>query len=227
MTTMSPQQASAGFAEQGTTDGTTVRLLMCGAIAGVLFVGASFVQAITRQGFDLARQPLSLLLLGDLGWIQLINFETVGLLAIAYAIGVRRRLDGGRAGTWGPNLIGAWGAGLIIAGIFGPDPSMGFPSGAPPGNPPTMSTHSMVHGIGFFVSLASLVGGCLVFARRCVGLGQRGWAAYCVATAIAAPALVVLSGIMMPGGRGGIALFGLAIVMSAWIVLIAAHLLVD
>jgi hypothetical protein len=90
-----------------------------------------------------------------------------------------------------------------------------------------MSTHSMVHGIGFFVSLASLVGGCLVFARRCAGLDQRGWAAYCVATAIAAHALVVLSGIMMPGGRGGIALFGLAIVMSAWIVLIAAQLLVD
>jgi uncharacterized protein DUF998 len=117
---MSPHHASAGFAEQGTTDGTTVRPLMRGAIAGSLFVGASFVQAITRQGFDLTRQPLSLLLLGDLGWIQLINFEAVGLLAIAYAIGVRRRLDGGRAGTWGPILIGAWGAGLIIAGVFGP-----------------------------------------------------------------------------------------------------------
>lgn len=227
MTTMSPQQASADFAARGATDGTTVRLLTCGAIAGVLFVGASFIQAITRQGFDLARQPLSLLLLGDLGWIQLINFEAVGLLAIAYAVGVRRRLVGGRAGTWGPILIGAWGAGLIIAGVFGPDPSMGFPPGAPPGNPPTMSTHSMVHGLAFFVSLASLVAGCLVFARRFVGLGQRGWASYCVATAIAAPAFVVLSGIMMPGGRGGIALFGLAIVMSAWMVLIAAHLLAD
>jgi hypothetical protein len=29
----------------------------------------------------------------------------------------------------------------------------------------------------------------------------------------------------MSSGRGGIPLFGLAIVMSAWIVLIAAHLL--
>ena len=49
MTTMSPQQASAGFAEREATDGTTVRLLVCGAIAGVLFVGGSFVQAITGR----------------------------------------------------------------------------------------------------------------------------------------------------------------------------------
>jgi hypothetical protein len=64
-----------------------------------------------------------------------------------------------------------------------------------------------------------------VFARRSFGLGERGWSAYCTATAILAPALIVISGIMMPGGRGGIALFALAIVIALWIVLIAAHFL--
>jgi len=88
-----------------------------------------------------------------------------------------------------------------------------------------MSVHSMIHGIGFFVSLASLVAACLVFTRRFVALRQRVWATYCVATAVAAPVLVFLSGVMMSRGRGGLPLFGLAIVMSAWIVLIAAHLL--
>jgi hypothetical protein len=205
----------------------TRRLLVCGVIAGPLFVGASFVQAVMRQGFDLARQPLSLLLLGDLGWIQLINFEVSGLLAIAYAVGVRRFLHPGRAGTWGPLLIGAWGAGLIVAGFFGPDPSMGFPPGAPEGTPPSMTLHSMIHGIGFFVSLASLVVACFVFARRFASLRQRGWATYCVATAVAMPALMVLSGAMMSGGRGGTPLFAMAIVMAAWIALVAARLLVE
>jgi hypothetical protein len=119
-----------------------------------------------RQGFDLARQPISLLLLGDLGWVQLINFEASGLLAIAFAVGVRRLLHPGRAGTWGPVFIGAYGVGLVIAGIFGPDPSMGFPPGAPEGIPTSMSTHSAIHGAAFLVSLVGLVGSCIVFARR-------------------------------------------------------------
>jgi hypothetical protein len=229
MTAFSPQLTVVDAAHQGPPDSsrTTRRLLMCGVIAGVLFVGVSFLQAISRHGFNAARQPLSLLLLGDLGWIQLINFEATGVLAIAYAVGVHRRLRPGRAATWGAILIGAWGAGLIIAGAFGPDPSMGFPPGAPPGNPPTMTTHSLVHGIGFAVSLVSLIGACAVFARRSFGRRERGWSAYCVATAVLAPALIVISGIMMPDGRGGTALFALAIVMALWIVLIAAHLLTD
>ena len=158
MTAGGTHQAGAQPAEHQTTTGMTRRLLVCGVIGGPLLVGASFIQAITRQGFDLTRQPLSLLLLGDLGWIQLINFEVSGLLAIAYAAGVRRYLHPGRAGTWGPLLIGGWGAGLIVAGFFGPDPSMGFPPGAPAGMPTSMTGHSMIHGIGFFLSLASLVG---------------------------------------------------------------------
>lgn len=225
MTTIHERQAPSELTERAPVDAATRRLLICAVIAAVLFVGASLVQAVTRPGFDLARQPLSLLLLGDLGWIQFINFELVGVLAIASAVGVRRGLHPGPAGTWGPMLIGAWGAGLIIAGLFRPDPSMGFPPGAPAGNPPAMSIHSMVHGIGFFVSLASLVAACLVFTRRFVAHGQRWWAAYCVATAVAAPLFVLLSGLMMRAGRGGIPLFGLAIVMSLWLALITARLL--
>ena len=196
-------------------------------LAGALFVGVSLIQGVTRQGFSLARQPLSLLLLGDLGWIQFINFEAVGLLSIAFAIGARRSLNPGRAGTWGPICLIGFGAGLIIAGIFGPDPSMGYPPGAPEGTPATMSMHSAIHGVGFGVSLVSLVAGASVFARRFGGLGERGWASYCLATAIVSPVLVALSGVMMPSGRGGVPLFALAIVFGSWLVLTAAHLLAE
>jgi len=85
----------------------------------------------------------------------------------------------------------------------------------------------MVHGIGFFLSLASLVAACFVFARRFASLGHRGWATYSVASGVAMPALMVLSGAIMSSGRGGIPLFGLAIVMAAWIALIAARLLAE
>jgi hypothetical membrane protein len=102
-------------------------LLVCGVASGPLFVGVSLIQALTRPGFDLTRHPISLLSLGDLGWIQIANFVLSGLLAIAYAVGMRRVLHQGRGGTWGPLLIGAYGAGLIAAGIFPPDPGFGFP----------------------------------------------------------------------------------------------------
>jgi hypothetical protein len=202
----------------------TRRLLACGILVGTLFVGVSFVQAVTRQGFDLSRQPLSLLLLGDLGWIQLMNFEVVGFLSIAYAVGIRRLLHPGRAGTWGPLLVAGFGVGLIVAGIFGPDPSMGYPPGAPEGTPATMSTHSAIHGVGFFISLASFIGACLVFARRFAGLRERGWVTYCVASALVSPILVGSSGALMTSRRGGIPLFAMAIVFGAWYVLLALHL---
>ena len=42
-------------------DSTSRRLLLCGAAAGPLYVGVGLVEALTRTGFDLAHQDLSLL----------------------------------------------------------------------------------------------------------------------------------------------------------------------
>jgi Protein of unknown function (DUF998) len=89
--------------------GTRPALLACGAVAGPLYVGVALLQVLTRDGFDLRRHPLSLLSLGDLGWVQIANFVVSGLLAIAFAVGSRRVLHPGRAGTWGPLLLGLYG----------------------------------------------------------------------------------------------------------------------
>lgn len=69
------------------------------------------VQSFTRAGFDLRQVPLSLLSLGDLGWIQIANFIITGLLALACAIGIRRAFAGSKGGTWGPLLIATCGLG--------------------------------------------------------------------------------------------------------------------
>jgi len=80
------------------TNGTRA-LLACGVVAGPLFVAVALLQVLTRQGFDLTRHPISLLSLGDLGWIQIANFVIAGLLAVAFALGLRRALRPGRGGT--------------------------------------------------------------------------------------------------------------------------------
>ena len=46
----------------------TTGLLKVGAAAGPLFLGASLLPALLRHGFDLTRNAVSSLNLGDLGW---------------------------------------------------------------------------------------------------------------------------------------------------------------
>lgn len=141
---------------------TTAALLACGAVAGPLFVVLVFIQAFTRRGFNMTIHPPSLLSLGDGGWIQVANFIVCGLLFVAAGAGLRRAT---RA-TWGPILIACVGAGMVIGGLFSADPGLGFPAGAPTGQPTTMTWHAMLHLTGFGIGYSALVAACFVYARR-------------------------------------------------------------
>ena len=163
----------------------TARLLTAGIVAGPLFLVVWALQAFTRDGFDPGRHPLSLLSLGDLGWIQIANFVVTGALFVACAVGLRHVLHPGPGGTWGPRLVGAVGAGLMVAGVFVTDAGAGFPAGAPAGAPET-SWHGALHDVGYVMVTLSWTAACLVFRRRFAALGQRRWARACVATVVAA-----------------------------------------
>jgi hypothetical membrane protein len=165
-------------------------LLYCGIAAGPLFIAATLIQAFTRTGFDLARHPLSLLSLGSLGWVQIVNFVVSGILYVLGAVGQRAALRQSRGGTWGPLFVGLSGIGLIFAGVFTADPGAGFPPGAPAGAP-TMSWHGLLHEIGFMLSFVAAIGACAVLARRYAALGRRGWMVAALATPVAA---LVLAG---------------------------------
>jgi hypothetical protein len=160
-------------------------LLYCGIVAGPLFIAASLIQAFTRTGFDLARHPLSLLSLGSLGWVQIVNFVVSGILYVLGAVGQRAALRQSRGGTWGPLFVGFSGIGLIIAGVFTADAGAGFPPGAPAGAP-TMCWHGLLHEIGFMLSFVGAIGACAVFARRYAAIGRRGWMVAALATPVAA-----------------------------------------
>ena len=161
-------------------DRTTSNLLACGVAAGPAFIIAGFAQAVTRDGFELSKHPLSLLSVGDLGWIQITSFVVAGLLFVASAVGMRRGLRDGRAGTWGPRLYAAFGASLVAGGVFVADPALGFPPGTPEGTPDELSWHGMLHAVAPVTGFLALSVACFVFARRALGLGQRGWAATCI-----------------------------------------------
>jgi Protein of unknown function (DUF998) len=217
---VTPEAGAPSGSPPTTTTGTRA-LLACGVVAGPLFVAVALLQALTRDGFDLGRHPLSLLSLGELGWIQITNFVVAGLLVVAFAVGLRRVLHPGRGSRWGPLLVGLYGVGLIAGGVFVADAGAGFPPGAPAGAPEQLSWHGILHDAGHLLALLSLLVACFVLARRFAALGQRGWAGYCVATGVA------LLGLMAWPDRDTVLVqLAVAIVLGwAWLSVLAARLL--
>jgi Protein of unknown function (DUF998) len=107
----------------------TLALLACGAIGASLFLIVFHLDAATRPGYELIRHGPSLLMLGDLGLIQITNFVVTGMLMLACAVRLRRAIVAGRGSRWGPLLMGAYGLGMICTGVFVADPQLGFPPG--------------------------------------------------------------------------------------------------
>jgi hypothetical protein len=167
---------------------STRRLLGAGIAAGPLFLGTWLAQALTRDGFDPARHPISLLAVGDGGWVQVANFVVTGALFVACGTGLRRVLDTGPGRVWGPRLVAAFGVGLVVAGVFVTDAGAGFPAGAPDGAP-VMSWHGALHEVGYVLAQLSWTAAAAVFARRFVALGRRGAAAATGAAIVAALAI--------------------------------------
>ena len=155
---------------------TTDVLLAGGFVGGALFIVVSLAQALTRSGYEFSHHPLSLLSLGDMGWVQVANFALTGVLFVGCAVGMRRVLARDRGGTWGPRLVGLFGMSLIAGGLFLPDPAFGFPSGAPLGEPEQLSWHGIGHAIASPVGFVALVVSYFAFGRHFRRLGQGGWA---------------------------------------------------
>ena len=153
---------------------STRLLLIGGIVAAPLFIVLWAVQAFTREGFRPTFHPLSLLSLGDGGWVQIANFLITGLLLIGAGIGLRRVTARGAGALWVALLIALMGAGLVIAGVFVTDAGAGFPAGAPEGAP-QMSWHGAVHEVGFVLTQLAFVVVAIVLAVRFGRARERGW----------------------------------------------------
>ncbi|MFI0370112.1 DUF998 domain-containing protein [Actinomadura sp. 1N219] len=198
-------------------------LLGGGAVAGPLFVLLIVAQAMTRDGFEAARHPLSMLSLGEHGWIQTVNFLVSGALVLASAAGLRRVLAPGTTGrTWGTALITVYGASLVWAGVFPTDPADGFPAGTPAGAG-QVSWHGMLHNLAPVGMGLALSAACLVFARRFAREGRRGWTIYSVA---AVAVYLILGLAAFPAGEFRLMLAGGAAIWT-WAALLSIKFLIE
>ncbi|MBL8949846.1 MAG: DUF998 domain-containing protein [Myxococcaceae bacterium] len=141
------------------------------------------LQVVTRDGYDVRRHPMSLLALGEGGWVQIANFAAAGVAALLLAAALRRQRP---VATWAPRLVATFGAGLIIAGLFVTDAGAGFPPGAPEGAPAHLSWRGAVHELGFIVAQLAWLAAAAALARSFSAANDRTHAVLCLVALAAA-----------------------------------------
>jgi hypothetical membrane protein len=193
-------------------DRTTRRLLAGGVIGPLVFMVVAFVAGAFRPGYDPWRAYVSMLSLGDGGFVQVISFLVTGALLIAFAAGLLRRGERTLA-----ILAGTVGLAVGLQGVFAADPGLGYPPGAPLGVPPTPTPVSAVHYLlGFLAALAFVA--LAAATARMFGRDRRssGWARYSAITAVLSLALFVA---LVVAGRDGPTLQSNAgAIQRAWMV---------
>lgn len=159
---------SAGAMPEAATKPDRVRaarpLLRAGIVVGPLYLAVGLAQALLREGFDLARHPLSVLANGTGGWVQTVNFVVCGLMVVAAAIGFWRALGA----RWTGLFLAVFGISMVLAAIFPADPVDGFPVGTPLGFPTAISPTGLAH---FLVGTVGFV--CLAVSSLCAAWALR------------------------------------------------------
>jgi hypothetical protein len=145
-------------------------------------------------------------------------FVASGACTLLCAIGLSHVLKHGRGRLALPLLIGVYGLGLIIAGIFPAPACCGFPAGTPQDQLPVMTPSAIAHSIGFMVAFTALIAACFVAARRLSG----GASLLSLLAGIFMPLLIVLgmTNVIAPG----IAFFLAAIIGWAWLAGLVMHI---
>lgn len=194
------------------------RLLSAGGFAGLIFCGVAAYGILTRPGFDLQRHAVSNLSLGEGGWTMVAAFIASGALTLLCAVGLSHVLKEGRGRRALPILVGLYGLGLVIAGIFPAPACCGFPAGTPEDQMPVMTPSAIIHSIGFMVAFSSLIIASFVAALRLSG----GSSLASLLAGILMPLLVGLgmSNVMAPG----VAFFVAAIIGWVWLGAVAMML---
>lgn len=141
------------------------RLVHAGSLAAPVLVITWCLQALTRDGYDARRHPMSLLALGEGGFIQIASFVVTGLLVVLLGHSFRLLYTTGIGHTWVARLVQLTGMGLVAAGVFTADAGAGFPAGAPEGMP-SFSVHGMLHEVSFAVVMLAWTATLFILHRR-------------------------------------------------------------
>ena len=216
----------------------TRTLMVCGMVAGPLYVATTLAQALTRTGFDMKQHRFSLLTVGEFGWIHQLNMVMVGTLTVLLAIGASRvlraggtfgagrtlhagrGLHAGRSAVWAPRLLALVGAAYLFGGLLTSDPAIGFPPGT---NAELLqrSWQGVAQNASRGVSSLLLVATSMAIAIWFAAAGRKGWAWFYAAAIPVVFATLTAVGLLIGGNP-----VALAFLMTPWIwvTALATHL---
>jgi len=159
-------------------------LAAAGIVGPILFTVVFIVQGLLRPGYSPVADPISALATGPNGWVQDLNFIVLGVLMIAYAVGLHLGARPARAGILGPALLAAAGAGAVLSGIV---PLQAVADG--------LTYEPVGHTVAVFVAFLGAGGGLILMSRRMAGdPSWRSLANYTLATGIAIVVLFLAVG---------------------------------
>lgn len=158
-------------------------LLACGAVSGPLFISAVLAQSLINPGFQLSHHLISLLSIGQYGYLQIANFAVCGVLNVTFAIGSWRVLNPGPSGLFAPIFIALHGILLVVVAVFVTDPSNGFPPGSVA--PSSATTHGAIHAFGALWVFVTNALALAVLVRYFIAQREPRWAVYCGVSAVA------------------------------------------
>jgi hypothetical protein len=191
--------------------------ILCGALAGPLFVTTFTAIGVARRGYDWRRYPVSPLAIGHKGWQQRANFILTGVLYLWAAAGLgrsdRRRIEPRAV----PALVAGAGIGLIGSGLFvtdyagdllseGRDEENRGPAHAAPTRPTRAGKMHNVCGIPVFAGIP--IAG-LASAATAVRSRDYRWASYSAGSSTVMAGSFLLCGAAIRGqsrlsGKSGI-----------------------
>ncbi len=170
---------------------TCTKLLLLAGLGPALYVVVLLLDSLTRPGYNPLHHFGSELANGDRGWLMIANFVTAGTLTICFAFGLRNVLRGGRGAVAAPALVGLFGLGLVVAGVFVADPKPGYPPGSTGTVNPT--PHSLIHDANLFPTWTVMTIAMLVLATRFAVDRQWVWTWYSTASAVLAMTTLLLA----------------------------------
>jgi hypothetical membrane protein len=94
------------------------KFALAGIIAPIWFTTLVVVQSLLQPDYSDVALPISALAAWPYGWIQKLNFFVFSALMLAYAVGLQRGVQPGRANWIGFAFLAVSGVGALVAGLF-------------------------------------------------------------------------------------------------------------
>lgn len=193
---------------------TASPLLWAGILAAALFITVTAVEIFARPGFSIQLHAISMLSLGERGWVMAATFILSGALVLLFAFGLFQA-SGAVVATI---LFALYGAGLILAGIFPAPAGLGFPPGTPEDMQPVMDRGATIHSIAFMLAFSALI-------LSCFALGLHFWQSGMMGTAIIALLVGLAIPVLIGTGMASVIPTGIAFYIAAvlaWVAIIVA-----